>query len=229
MDRFPQSDAMNKSISAKLVEAAGSLELGRLLGQQAAFGLIAGRCSAAEAAAIRRLREERLYAASKLNWKQFCPLHLGMSRTQADHLILLLEEFGPEYFEVTQLTRVSAEGYRAIAPAVRDGHIHWQSEAIALLPENSEKVAAAVAGLRDAAKAEVSPAQTKEHAAAPDAREGTMNALKQRADQLVAEWARLVAVRVTFPPQQRQTMKNLIGRTRLEMERLERQVWNQGR
>jgi hypothetical protein len=220
---------MKTPLSKQPAEPAGSFELGGVLGQRKAFGLIAGRCSAAEAAAIRRLREERLYQASKLNWKQFCPLHLGMSRTQADHLILLLEEFGPVYFEVTQLMRVSAETYRAIAPAVKDGHIHWQNEAIALLPENSEKVAAAVAGLRDAAKAEGSPAETPAETrqpAASDAREGTMNALKQRADQLVAEWARLVAVRVTFPPQQRQTMKNLIGRTRLEMERLERQVWN---
>lgn len=53
-----------------------------------------------------------------------------------------------------------------------------------------------------------------------------MNALKERADRVVAEWAKLVAVRCTFPPAERQTMKNLIARTRLEMERLEHQVWN---
>lgn len=73
-----------------------------------------------------------------------------MSRSQADHLIQLLEEFGPDYFELTQLTRIATEAYRAIAPAVKDGHIHWQSEAIALLPVNSERVAAAVAGVREA-------------------------------------------------------------------------------
>jgi hypothetical protein len=220
---------MKNSLTKKSAEAAGSFELGTILGQRKAFSVVAGRCSAAEAAAIRRLREERLYQASKLTWRQFCPHHLGMSRSQADHVIQLLEEFGPEYFEVTQLTKVPTEAYRAIAPAVKDGHIHWQSEAIALLPENSEKVAAAVAGLRDAARAEASPGEPKEPAAAADARGDAMNALKQRADQLVAEWAKLVAVRVTFPPQQRQTMKNLIGRTRLEMERLEHQVWNQAR
>jgi hypothetical protein len=220
---------MKQSISRKPVEAAGSFELGGVLGQRKAFGLIAGRCSAAEAAAIRRIRHERLYKASKLRWEEFCQAHLGMSRPHADRLIRLFEEFGPDYFELAQLTRMAPDAYRAIAPAVKDGHIHWQSEAIALLPENSEKVAAAVAGLRDAAKAEASPAERHEPAAAADDREGAMNALKQRADQLVAEWAKLVAVRAGFPPAQRQTMKNLIGRTRLEMERLERQVWNQGR
>jgi hypothetical protein len=222
---------MKSSLPKKPAEAAGLFELGGVLGQRKAFGLIAGRCSAAEAAAIRRIREERLHQASKLTWREFCPRHLGMSRSQADHLIQLLEEFGPEFFEVTQLTRIPPEAYRAIAPSVRDGHIHWRSEAIALLPENSEKVAAAVAGLRDAARAEASPTEPKETAApAPtDNREGAMNALKQRADQVVAEWAKLVALRAGFPPAERQTMKNLIGRTRLEMERLERQVWNLGR
>ena len=220
---------MKNPLSKKPAEAAGSFELGGVLGQRNAFGLIAGRCSAAEAAAVRRVREERLYQASKLTWKHFCPRHLGMSRTQADHLIQLLEEFGPEYFEVTQLTRVSAETYRAIAPAVKDGHIHWHNEAIALLSENSERVAAAVTGLRDAARAETQPVEAKESAAGVETRSGTMTALKLRADQVVAEWAKLVAVRYTFPPAERQTMKNLIARTRLDMERLEHQVWNQGR
>ena len=220
---------MKSSLSKKPAEAAGSFDLGGVLGQRKAFGLIAGRCSAAEAAAIRRLRAERLYAASKLSWREFCPRHLGMCRAQADRLIRLLEEFGPDYFEVTQLTRITPEAYRAIAPAVKDGHIHWQSETIALLPENSERVAAAVAGLRDAARAEASPAEPKEPPAVADDREGALSALKQRTDQVVAEWAKLVAVRVTFPPAQRQTMKNLIGRARLEMEILEGQVWNRKR
>lgn len=220
---------MKSPPSKKPAEAAGSFELGGVLGQRKAFGLIAGRCSAAEAAAIRRLREDRLYHATKLTWREFCPRHLGMSRSQADHVIQLLEEFGPEFFELTQLTRIAPEAYRAIAPAVKDGHIRWRSEAIALLPENSEKVAAAVAGLRDAAKAEALPAEPKETPARADTREGVMNVLKQRADQVVAEWAKLVAVRVTFPPAERQTMKNLIAKTRLEMQRLEDQVWNQGR
>jgi hypothetical protein len=220
---------MKQSISKKPIEAAGSLELGTMIGQRKAFGLIAGRCSAAEAGAIRRIREERLYQASKLHWDEFCQVHLGMCRAQADRLIRLLEEFGPDYFEVAQLTRVPPEAYRAIAPAVKDGHIHWRNEAIALIPENSQKVAAAVASLRNAAKAEVPPAKAEQPSTAPDSRDEAMSILQQRADELVAEWSRLVAVRCTFPPQQRQTMKNLIGKTRLEMQRLEQQVWNQAR
>ena len=36
------------------------LELGVVLGQNQAFGVVAGRCSAAQAQTIRRLREENL-------------------------------------------------------------------------------------------------------------------------------------------------------------------------
>jgi len=197
-------------------EAAGSFDLGTLLGQRKAFGLIAGRCSAAEAETIRRLRQERLYEASKLNWEQFCQTHLGMCRTQADRLIRLLEQFGPDYFELSQLTRIAPEAYRAIAHAVKDGHIHWQSEAIALLPENSEKVAAAVAGLREAAK----PAEENADPPAPP-----LEALKRRGDEVVVECFKLVQSRAALPPFERQQLKNLIGRMRRELQRLENQVW----
>jgi len=220
---------MKNSIPKQPAEAAGLFELGGVLGQRKAFGTIAGRCSAAEAAAIRRLREERLFRASNLSWKEFCPRYLGMCRAQADRLIQRLEEFGPDFFELTQLTRIPAEDYRAIAPAVKDGHIHWKNEAIALLPENTEKVTAAVISLRDAARAEAPPVRPEPPATSANTRASVMEALKQRADQLVAEWASLVAVRYTFPLAERQTMMNLIARTRVDLQRLEQQVWNQGR
>jgi len=205
---------MNLPSSRKPAEAAGSFDLGAMLGQRKAFGMIAGRCSAAEAAAIRRIREERLYQASQLKWDDFCRVHLSMSRTVADRLIRYLDEFGPDYFELTQLTRITPEAYRAIAPAVRDGHIHWRNEAIALVPENSEKVAEAVAGLRGA----IEPAVPRE-ASAP------VEALKQRTEQVIAEWSRLVAARCSLPPAERQNVKNLIGKARRELQRLEGQVW----
>jgi hypothetical protein len=48
------------------------------------------------------------------------------------------------------LTRVSPETFRAIAPAIQDGALHYQGEAIELNPENSRRVAAVVAELRSA-------------------------------------------------------------------------------
>jgi hypothetical protein len=139
---------MEKTFSELPADDAELLDLGSVLGQNLTFGLVAGRCSAAQAASLRRLREERLYKRVAPNWREFCPTFLKMSRTQADQVIQLLDEFGPGYFELAQLTRVSAETYRAIAPSIQEGVLHSQGDAIELTVENSRKVAAAVAEFR---------------------------------------------------------------------------------
>ena len=124
------------------------LDLGMVLGQNQAFGFLAGRCSAAQAETIRRLRNEKLYKRVTEHWKEFCPQYLKMSGTQADSVIRLWEEFGAGYFEIAQLTRVSPETYRALAPAVENGVLNLNGEQIELTIENSRKVAAAVSQVR---------------------------------------------------------------------------------
>jgi hypothetical protein len=139
---------MNELVSDTVAADAAILELGVILGQNHAFSLIAGRCSAAAAESIRRLREEKLYKRLVEKWEDFCPKYLKISRVEADRTIKLLEEFGTVYFELSQLTRVSPETFRAIAPNIQDGALHFNGEAIELNPENSRRVAAAVAELR---------------------------------------------------------------------------------
>ena len=77
-------------------------------------------------------------------------MYLNISRAEADRIIRHLAEFGPAYFELSQLTRISPETFRAIAPAVSDGVLHHNGEAIPLNAENSRKVAAAVIEMRGA-------------------------------------------------------------------------------
>jgi hypothetical protein len=144
---------MSKNQTAEtLGHDAELLDLGVVLGQTHAFALVAGRCSAAQAEGLRRMRQEKLYLRCARSWTEFCPQYLKISRVEADRTIKLLEEFGPEYFDLSQLTRISAETYRAIAPAVKDGALHVNGEAIALIPENSRRVSAAIAELRQAAR-----------------------------------------------------------------------------
>src|SRR4051812_21744882 len=102
-------------------ENAAVLEVGVVLGLQQAFFVTAGRCSADQAALILRIREEKMYKILEPFWDEFCPKYLKMCRSEADRIITLYEEFGPNYFLVAQHTRVSAETYRALAPAVLDG------------------------------------------------------------------------------------------------------------
>lgn len=141
---------MSEELVSELSAEDALVELGFALGRNHAFGLIAGRCSAAQAEGIRRLREEKQYKKCCETWEEFCPNYLRMSRGEADRTIRILEEFGPAYFELSQLTRVSPEAFRTIAPAIYDGALHVDDEAIELNSENSRKVAAAVAELRRA-------------------------------------------------------------------------------
>ena len=138
-------------------DSVDNFELGEWLGRRQAFGTIAGRCSAAEAECLRRIRAGKLYLGRSANWSDFCITHLGMTKQNADRIIRLLEEFGPAYFQLSQLVRISTQTYRQIAPSVSEGGLRVNGDIIALDPSNSEKLAAAVAELRVPKKPEAAP------------------------------------------------------------------------
>jgi len=127
--------------------ASRDLELGQWLGRREAFGLIAGRCSAADVECLRRIRDERMYLGQANNWDQFCTEQVGASRRKVDQSIRHLEEFGPAFFHAAQLTRITAEEFRAIAPDVSAEGVRLDGEVIAFVPEERRRVAAAIAEL----------------------------------------------------------------------------------
>jgi hypothetical protein len=135
----------------------GADDLNRWLGRREAFGLMAGRCSAADVECMRRIRDGKLYLSRAANWDEFCEKELHMSKSNAKHLIGLLDRFGPEYFHIAQITRISVADYRAIASAVSAEGIAWNGDLIGLNPENSGRIAEAVTALRDAAKLKNEP------------------------------------------------------------------------
>ena len=139
---------MEKPIFELTDEAAELLDLGVALGQNQAFSLVAGRCSAAQAATLLRVRQEKKYLKCAANWREFCPKYLKISGSEADKIIRLWEEFGAAYFELAQLIRISPEGYRAIEPAVKEGALQHDGEVIEFDAQNSQRLAAAVAQLR---------------------------------------------------------------------------------
>jgi hypothetical protein len=155
---------MESMLSVLSAEDIDKIDLGVALGESHAFGVIAGRSAAAQAAVIKRLRDEKKYKRFTPHWNEFCPKLLNMSGTQADKIIRLFDEFGPGYFEVAQLTRISAETYRAIEPSIKDGALHSKGEAIEIEPRNAQKVAQAVAEIRSALPA-AKPAARKQRRA----------------------------------------------------------------
>jgi hypothetical protein len=123
------------------------VDLARLLGQRRAFAAVGGRCCAAHAQLLRRIRDEKLYRAVAPSWRRFCGTHLAITCRHADRLIALLNRFGPTYFEISQLVGLSPRQYLAIQPVLHEHSVLVNGEAISLIPENAPKVLEAVGQL----------------------------------------------------------------------------------
>jgi len=160
-------------------DPVSSLDLGSVLGQSNAFGLVAGRCSAAQAACLHRLRKTREFQRVTRRWRDFCSRHLGIDGRNADKIIRLWEEFGPTYFELSQLVSIAPDTYRAIAPSIRDGAFHQNGEIIELIPDNARRLAAAIAPFRAGARPSRPARQLAPHE--------QLAALDKRCDAIVAE------------------------------------------
>lgn len=124
------------------------LDLGSFLGENRTLRVIANRCSAAEAAGLRRLREERKYLRVAPDWQTFCDRFLGISKSQVDRIINLHLEFGDRYFDLAQLVRISPATYRALEPALQE---------IEIRPENCAEISRVVAELKDGLQPEAEP------------------------------------------------------------------------
>ena len=124
------------------------MNLGAWLGRHQAFGLIANRCSAADAECLKAIRDGGTYKQLGLTWEQFCTKHAGVSRVHAERQIHYLEEFGGNYFRFAEVMPISPGTYRLIAGAVSDEGLECDGQLIPLVRENREKVAAAVTAMR---------------------------------------------------------------------------------
>jgi hypothetical protein len=120
------------------------LDLGAWIGRRQAFGLMAGRCSSAEANCLRQIRDAKAYRNYDLTWEQFCTNHLGISRRLADKLIQQLQEFGENYFQLAAITRIPPEQYRLIAADVTSEGLEFRGERIPFDPDRAALLSAAV-------------------------------------------------------------------------------------
>jgi hypothetical protein len=125
-----------------------ALEVGTWLGRRQAFSIVAGRCSAADAQSLRELRESKKYKELGLTWEDCCKQHAGIARSSAELIIRNLEEFGPDYFVIAQVTGISANDYRRIQGSVRNHALIHGGEEIPLQVENAQRLAIAVDTLR---------------------------------------------------------------------------------
>jgi len=129
--------------------ASPKLDPATWIGRCQAFGFVANQCSAAQAECIRAIRETSAYKSLGLTWEQFCDQHLGLNRTSAEAIIHNYEEFGAVYFRLAQITHISPELYRRIAPQVVGGEsLDISGQLVPIVPENAARIRAAVQTLR---------------------------------------------------------------------------------
>jgi hypothetical protein len=152
------------------------------MGRRETFAMVAGRCSAAEAEHLRELRNGKQYKTVASTWDDFCTRYLHISKASADRIIRLLDRFGPRFFELSNLTRISSEAYTSVAPSMFEEGLRWNGEAIPLLPENAEKLTAAVAEICKTALPVPDP---------PPSTTELLDALARRTQQVIAEFNRL--------------------------------------
>ena len=187
------------------------LQVGLALGQSQAFALVSGRCSAAQAEALMRLRDSKAYLSVAKSWSEFCPRFLRISYLTADRIIRCWQQFGAGFFELHQVIRISPEFYRAIEPSIKDGALHFNGEAIALDPANSEKIVDAVAELRRSMPPRQPPP--------PPTIEERLSELDRQADAIIDQFTQIAALKCKG--QQKDRFESLLNRASAALQRLE--------
>jgi hypothetical protein len=137
-------------------------DLGVWLGRKQAFSAIAGRCSAADAECLRQIRESKAYRSLDLTWDQFCKEKVGVTRPVVDKVIRQLEEFGPAFFQLASILRITADEYRLIAGSVAEDGVIYEGKKIAINVENTSLLAQAVDSLRNQAALPAPDSQSPE-------------------------------------------------------------------
>jgi hypothetical protein len=133
-------------------------DLGEWIGRRQALATLAGACSAADAECLRQVRNGKKYRALGLNWEQFCHQRVGIDRGTAERIIRLLEEFGPRYFTLAQITGISAAEYRRLAPRIGEQGLSRDGQTLAITQENAPRLIEAVQELRRTVLAAPKPA-----------------------------------------------------------------------
>ena len=138
--------------------------LGTRLWRRQAFGLIAQRCSAADAECLSEIKDQKLYLAVEDTWDEFCPNRLGISRALADKIVRQLRDLGPDYFKLNSFAKISPTEYRRMAFAVTGEGLTHNGETIPLEPDYAPKLLEAVDALRSELAPALSPADPADQA-----------------------------------------------------------------
>jgi hypothetical protein len=190
------------------------LEVGTWIGRRQAFGLMASKCSFADAASLKYLREGRQYKSAGMTWDEFCTRHLGISKTHADRIISQLDEFGTAYFELSKIVRIPAEAFREIASSVSDHSIEYNGQTIPIKSENGRKIADVIKVLRQ----EAAQNRLRTDSPATPLRVKNLQKLRRRVDTCLTELAAIT--HSSLHPDDRSEVVGLISAAQDRLEQL---------
>jgi hypothetical protein len=123
-------------------------DVGTWLGRKQAFGVMAGRCSAADAECLIEIKDKELYLELEPTWEDFCVNRMGTSRATADRAIRQYNQLGPNFAKLNSFARIKPAEFRRIAAAISDEGVCYGGEIIPMEPDNLAKLAQAVEALR---------------------------------------------------------------------------------
>ena len=151
-------------------------------------------------------REKRLFKLKAETWDEFCNKYVGFGRAYADRLIRQFEEFGPNYFHISQLMRISPSRYRAIAGSVGEDRIQFGGRTITIDAENSQRIVEAVNNLliasgegRQEPKRTARKQQSDAAETAPPTPKERMDRMREQMDRFAFEFSALVRERLNEP------------------------------
>lgn len=124
------------------------VSLGTQLGRGQAFGVIAYKCSAAQAKCLQEIQESGAYKLLGLTWDDFCAQRIGLSGRRVEMIIKNLKEFGETYFHLSEIVSISPETYAKIAPKIEGESIELDGEMVPIIPENAARIRESVKRLR---------------------------------------------------------------------------------
>ena len=135
-------------VTARQQEA---LRPGSLVGTKAGVQRDSGTVLGGRCRVLRQIRKSKAYRSLDLTWDQFCKEKVGITRPVVDRVIRQLEEFGPAFFQLASILRITADEYRLIAGSVAEDGVVYEGEKIAINVENTSLLSQAVESLRSQA------------------------------------------------------------------------------
>ncbi len=115
-----------------------------LVGSVKTMALVNGFTGLALIQFMDQVKSKKSYKALGLTWDEFCPKFLNMSSDTAGRMVGAFKEFGPTYFQLSQVARLNAQTYRQIAGYVTPDGIEIDGEVIPITKANQEKITAFV-------------------------------------------------------------------------------------